>query len=66
MAGYIGLALCIKNAPCASSLCRPSPFYSLPPVFYPNPFAGTSAEKQRPHTQVEKTLMPLIHSVLHV
>ena len=29
MAGYIRLALCRNNASCASSLCRPSPFYSL-------------------------------------
>jgi hypothetical protein len=59
MAGYIRLALCINNASCAPSLCRPSPFYSLPPLF-----AGASAE-QRPHRHSKKCLRPLIHGVLH-
>ena len=48
MAVYIRLALCINNAFCAPSLCRPSPFYSLPPLF-----AGASAE-QRPHGHGKK------------
>ena len=47
MAVYIRLALCINNAFCAPSLCRPSPFYSLPL------FAGASAE-QRPHGHSKK------------
>lgn len=56
MAGYIQLALCTNNAPCVSSLGRPSPFCSFfffeKKIFYSlaSLFAGASAE-QRAHSQ---------------